>query len=515
MVVLEGWILNMLEGLGLTLARMAAAYMLSLTTALALGILMGTSRKAEAVLNPVIDVLQSIPILGFFPAALLILVRLLPGEAGAELASVFLIFTSMVWNMIYGVYSSVKAIDPGVADMTRIYRIPALLKILKIYVPAAREALAANSAISWAGGWFFITSAEIISTGSEEIRLRGIGSFILEASSRGDAWAVGAGAASLLVVVVLGYLLIWNPMLSLRGEVFTLSLPSLRRPYGAAKRGFQPLLSRVSAFFELIAIRARIPGRAVGILVAGALAALLIISLAPYAGSLGDLPRSIPRVGVLLTSALEGILISFLRIALVLGLCLAVSVLIAWEHVRRPLLVSRAAFLGEILASFPAILWWPLLLGGVEKGLSPYVVLFLVLFQGSFWYLFYNILFYGIVSFKAQLLELSEVYGIRGGLFASKILLPSIYPSIASGLISASGGAWNATIVAEYFSTGSSTIDLGGIGALISSSADRGDLEALVVYTLILTIFVVTINKLVWSRILFKKLGKRYIVEQV
>jgi len=244
--MLEPWIYELFVSTSYTLARMVAAYLLSLLIAILIGITMAVNRKAEVILNPLIDVLQSIPILGFFPAALLILIRILPSGVGAEVASVFLIVTSMVWNMIYGVYTSIKSLDRGIMDVAKIYKMGVLAKLVTIYLPASKNAIATNSLISWAGGWFFVTAAEIISLGSEEYRLRGLGSYIVEASARGDQAALYAGVGILILMIMITYLLIWNPMISLRGEAYTITQPSIKILYRLLSPRFSALSVRLS-----------------------------------------------------------------------------------------------------------------------------------------------------------------------------------------------------------------------------------------------------------------------------
>jgi NitT/TauT family transport system permease protein len=159
---------ELLASTGLSLARIVASYIISFVVAVFTGVAMAKNKYVEAVMLPLLDVLQSIPILGFLPAALVVFVRVLGPVVGAELSAVFLLFTSLVWNMIFGVYTSVESLESSVDDLARVYRLPLLHRYMYIYLPASRGSLIANSIVSWAGGWFFLTSAEVLSIGKTE-----------------------------------------------------------------------------------------------------------------------------------------------------------------------------------------------------------------------------------------------------------------------------------------------------------------------------------------------------------
>ena len=511
-------------GASYTLARMIAAYMVSLILAIVIGIVMAVNRKAEAILHPLIDVLQSIPILGFFPAALLILIRILPPGVGAEAASIFLIVTSMLWNMIYGVYTSIKSLDPGIIDVTKIYRVGFLARLVAIYLPASRNAIATNSLISWAGGWFFVTAAEIISLGSEDYRLRGLGSYIVEASVRGDQVALYAGIGVLVSIIMATYLLIWNPMISLRGEAYSITLPSIKILYRLLSPRISALSGRFSTGIYRVdaalspALEAR---RYVYLSIILLLSTLITVFLA-----LGSMPGTstgkthgpeslhqlVMNMAVHSSEAIYALAISLIRVAAVLMLGLLISLSIAYLYIINQRSVYFLLFVGEILSSMPATVWWPLLAGAVIGGLNPNIISIIIILQGSFWYIFFNLFFYGVPSFRRQLVELAEIYNIRGGLYISKIFLPALFPSIAAGLISASGGAWNSVIVAEYIDLGTINVDLGGIGSLISRSAAEGDIVSLTTYVLYLTLFIVIANKTLWDRLLFRRIKRRYVL---
>ncbi|MEM1611607.1 MAG: ABC transporter permease subunit [Sulfolobales archaeon] len=500
---------------------MTLSYLLSLAIALVVGIAMATNKRIDSIVNPIIDILQSIPILGFFPAAILIVISLLPGRLGVELASIILISTSMVWNMIYGVYSAIKSIDPSVVEMLKIYRVGALTKLILIYIPATRKAIATNSAISWAGGWFFVTAAEVISLGSSEYRLKGLGSYIVEASIMGDQISLYIGLAVLISIIMASYLFIWNNAISIKGEVYSVSQPSIGIIYRFfIKRTmvFRQRLLDVAIKVDHAMASLGMPVRVLYIpyIIISIAGAIIVIMFLLY-GSLEVFAEIHGKLGILaihiagsIPIAIYSLLLSLSRVLAVLALGVAVGASTAYLYIRYRRSAYILIFIGEVLSSIPAIIWWPILAEAIRSGFSPAIVSLIIMFQGSFWYIFFNIVFYGIPSFRKSLLEVSEIYGIKGRLYIEKIFIPSLFPSIVAGLISASGGAWNATIVAEYIDLGDLKIDLGGIGSLISRSAEKGDVLSLLTYTAYMAAIVIAFNKLVWNRILFQKLGRRY-----
>ncbi|MGB9785772.1 MAG: ABC transporter permease subunit [Infirmifilum uzonense] len=488
-----------------SLFRMLAAYVLSVLTALLIGSAMAKNKTVESILLPILDILQSIPILGFFPAALILFVTYFPERIGVELASVFLIWTSLVWNMIFGVYSSVKSLDPSYNDLVKAYNFGHAARFFFIYAPVSRRSLIANSLVSWAGGWFFLTSAEVVSLGSSEYRVTGLGSFIIEQFNSGNLLGFYLGVALLLLIITLTYFLIWNPAAS---KNLGLNLPSFTAVYDkihdivAATWGELGELSlvvekRLKKFEKILGFLIRL-----SILVALVIFALNIIA---GLGSIG-LPNFLPKM----LAVLYEIPITLSRIVFILLLSLSLSLLVAFISYRSVLLGGALSIIGEILASIPAIIWWPLLAAiALRYSYGAYIVSLIVFLQGSFWYLYFNIIVYGLSSIRKDLEELSSVYKIRGVPFIRYVFVPSLLPSIATGALSAWGGAWNASVVAEYVVVGDHSIDIGGVGALLNRLAIQGDAEGLVVSALLLSSVIVLINKTLWSRF-FKYIEGKY-----
>lgn len=477
-------------------ARMLSAYVLSVISALLLGSLMARNRAVERVLLPILDILQSIPILGFFPAALLFFVTHLPSGLGLELASVFLIWTSLVWNMIFGVYSSVKSLDPQFESMAKVYGFGHAARFFYIYTPASRSSLVANSLVSWAGGWFFLTSAEVVSLGSEEYRLNGIGSFVLERFNAGDLPSFYAGVAVLLAIIMLTYVLFWNPAASI---VLGRQLPGVLATYEAVHSVVVTVWRKLGeAAVTLERKTARLRGFST--LLKWAFAVFAVSAVVSYALSSSvafnatDVMRRVFETMLVLP-------VSLARVALVVVFSFTLSLFTAYVSYKFEHMAQAVALAGETLASVPAIVWWPLLAGvALKYPFGPLLVSSVVFLQGSFWYLYFNTLVYGLANIRRDFEELSKVYRFSDTAFFRYVFVPSLLPSVAAGALSAWGGAWNASVVAEYVEIGDKVIDLGGAGALLNRLAARGDATGLVASALALSLAIVAVNKTVWSR---------------
>ncbi|MEZ0289957.1 MAG: ABC transporter permease subunit [Sulfolobales archaeon] len=524
--------LDLLISLLLSMTRMFVAYLFSLIFSFLIGVSIARNRVLEALLLPVLDVLQSIPILGFFPLALVLLINTLPGFLGVELAIVFLISTSMIWNMIFGVYASIKSLDPGINDLIRTYRFSFATRFFRVYVPSSTRSVAANSIISWAGGWFFITSSEIITLGSSEYRVKGIGTYIMTAYETGDLFKMYIGITALIFVIIGTYVLLWNPLFEESGF---LKLISIDFVYRYLKKAISRIYDAIASVLEVINIKVdmRLSNvtsrfyRRASYYLSKRVTLILIMSIALVSifylisRDLSSRLSSVARVQTLsldnLVSLNINTLISLSRVVAVLILDLLISLYLAYiafnsmrygrEYLKYILLA------GEVLGSIPAILWWPILSSLALSGvIGCYIVALIVFLQGSLWYTFYNILLYGVSSVKRELIDLADIYRIKGVYFLRNIFIPSLLPSIATGALSAWGGAWNSTIVAEYFSTDHVKIDLRGIGAMITRYALENNIRDLTVAVIYLSLVIILINRVVWREI-FKRVSRRFSVE--
>lgn len=483
--------------------RMLAAYVLSILLALILGVAMARNRSVERLLLPILDILQSIPILGFFPAALVFFVTVLPAGIGVEAAAVFLIITSQVWNLIFGVYSSVKSLDPMLFDMSKVYRMGRATVFFYICVPASRNSLVANSLISWAGGWFFLTSSEIITMGTAEHRLLGLGTFIMEAFERGDSFSFYLGIASLLAVILATYILVWNPA----GEtVLEREIVSLRPVYGIVESFVGWAWGVVSNSMIRAEARIRLPSFARKVVtIALASIVYLIVSGLKQPPSLD--------VGSVYGSLLEvahELPLSLARVSAIVLISVILSLAATFVSYARKSIMAAVLLIGEVLASIPAVVWWPLLASiALGSPLGPYLVAAVVMLQGSLWYLYFNLIVYGLASLRKDLEEMSKVYRIRGLWYLRSVFIPSLLPSLASGALSAWGGAWNSTVAAEYVSFGERVIDIGGVGAVLNRKAAKGDALGVAMSALLLSLVITVFNKALWKRF-FEFIERRY-----
>jgi NitT/TauT family transport system permease protein len=495
---------ELLASTGLSLVRMVASYIISFVVAVFTGVAMAKNKYVEAVMLPLLDVLQSIPILGFLPAALVVFVRVLGPAVGAELSAVFLLFTSLVWNMIFGVYTSVKSLESSVDDLARVYRLPLLHRYMYIYLPASRNSVIANSIVSWAGGWFFLTSAEVLSIGKTEYSLRGLGSFIIKTYAQGDQTAYVAGLTMLFAVILLSYLLLWNPVAMKYTQ--TKALVGFTRVYEelekAVSRIWGLIWERLSSAYSVIRRKK------------GRLAVAILFPIILDVASLNniDLSTTSWQSGswVYIEEFLVNLPLTALRVYGVMAAGLALTIILAYISHMMPRLSKAIVMLGEVLSSIPAMMWWPILLPAL--GGFPTGIMFFIYMQGSIWYVFFNTIIFGLTRVTRELDELSEIYGVRGRLYITKIFIPSIMPSIVAGSISSSGGAWNASIVAEHIRLGELNIDVGGVGSLLSRYAEMGDMYGVVLTSLLMSVTIVVINKLLWAR-LVRKIGGTYVIE--
>jgi len=516
--------------------RMLLAYACSLGFALAYGYYAATHRSSERVMIPVLDILQSVPILGFFPVALGVLVALTPGSPiGANLASVFLIFTSMAWNMVFGVYESLKTLPVDIKEAADTFRVRGLLLFRRVLFPATVNRLVYNSVLSWTGGWFFLVEAEIFTTNTH-YALPGIGSFLSFSASDHNTAAFLAGIFVLVIVIAILDFAVWRP-LTRRAERYrydtspsgedaggpgpgTESSGRFRRAAAYVTRGVRTGVTRISTpLVQLAAITVR-PVRhpsekrksAIYYLALGAILItvwLMLIALAVAVFRVFSVPVvASVRAQILTLPVAMGF--SAARVVAAYAVCLAISLPLAVFISRR----ARAARVGmpivEVVASFPATALFPVIVFEVLPYITAEGAAVLMLMTGMIWYLFFNVLS-GIRSLPPDLEEAARSFGVKGRKFFSRVLLPGIFPALITGSITAFGGGWNTLIVAEYLNVGSSqTLSLLGIGQAI----DLGTVEAngtplLVAALFVLVATVIAINEFIWKP-LYRRAVEQY-----
>jgi NitT/TauT family transport system permease protein len=510
--------------LSLSFTRMVLAYALSLAFALVYGYFAATHRTGERVLLPVLDILQSVPILGFFPVAILFFVAVSPGWVGPNIASIFLIFTSMSWNMAFGVYESLKSVPNDLREAGDSFGVHGRQRWRVLLVPATVNRLVYNSVLSWTGGWFFLVAAELFSAGTgPPIRLPGIGSYLGLAAAAGNGNELVAGLAVLIVLIVALDLLLWRPLGRWAERFRYDTTPSgedsavtprrtngtpLRRAAGFVARGVRTGVERVTTPFHFAAspsLAGRPPRnrpwlRSVGTYLAlgGLLVVCWLLLIAMAVGVFQAFTGPIsPNVSAQMRELPLADLYSLGRVVGAYVVCLAISVPLAIGITARPRVYRVGMPLIEIVASIPATAFFPVIVFALEPYLGINFVAILMLMTGMLWYLFFNILS-GLRGIPPDLEEAARSYGLPRREVYRRLILPALVPALITGSITAFGGGWNTLILAEFLEGGRfSTL---GVGQLLNVGLDEvGGTPLFVGALLALVVTVVALNELLWK----------------
>jgi NitT/TauT family transport system permease protein len=501
-----------------SLVRILIAYVLSLVFALIYGYAAAKSKRAEMVLIPLLDILQSIPVLSFLPGVMLAMVALFPNrQLGVELGSIVLIFTGQVWNIAFSFYSSLKTIPRDLREAAIIYRFSRWQRFTELDLPFSTIGLVWNSMMSVAGGWFFLMACEMFVLGDKDFRLPGLGSFLQTAASDGNTRAMLWGLAMMVAVIVLMDQLIWRPVIawadkfkfeqvegSATAENAILSFirkeSYLIRSY---RRLLHPIVDWLTLQFASGAKRAaasfsspqsRKPRRWLGWTFALFGAVSLVYAVYQIIGALASLSR---HEYVMLLGAAG---LTFLRVnlALIIGALWTIPVGVAIGF--SPRFARLMQPLVQLAASIPATALFPVLLlvlirlrGGVEIAAMALMLL------GTQWYILFNVIA-GAMAIPTDLKEAATVFRFSRVDRWRRLILPGIFPYLVTGLVTASGGAWNASIIAEYFHFQGRVVEAPGLGSTISQASDSGHYQVLLASTLIMATIVVLINRLVWRR---------------
>ena len=498
-----------------SVARIAVAYAISLAVTLIYAHVAAHNPKAERFMIPLLDTLQSIPVLSFLPGVMVSMVALFPSrQLGVELGCILLIFTGQVWNMTFSVYASLKNIPHEMLEAAQVYRLSWWQKFVQLELPYSAIGLVWNSMMSVAGGWFFLMACEMFVLGNRDLRLPGLGSYLQTAANAGDTHAILWGVAAMVAVIVLMDQLIWRPVIAWSQKFKVEQVEASRTPRSpvldllrrsrilprAARASVEPLLEALALHF---AEKRESPhptrGPALWRWVARVLAAAALLGIL-YA---------VVRMGVLIAAIskpeLRGIFwgagATFLRVELVLVLAGLWTIPVGVYVGLRPRLFAIAQPIGQIAASVPATALFPIVLlllirlgGGL--GIGSIVLLLL----GTQWYILFNVIA-GAVSIPTDLKEVCEVFHLGTVERWRRLLLPGIFPYLVTGFVTASGGAWNASIVAEYFRFQGKTYSTTGLGAVISRATDAGNFPVLLGATVVMAVMVVIVNRLLWRRL--------------
>ena len=509
-----------------SIVRMGLAYILSLTFAIAYGYIAAYSRRLEALMIAALDILQSIPVLSFLPGVMLAMVALFPSrQLGLELGCIILIFTGQVWNMAFSFYSSLKSLPRELTEASAIYGFSRWQRLLQLELPYAAIGLIWNSMVSVAGGWFFLMACEMFVLGSRDFRLPGLGSYLQTAASAGNTPAILWGLLTMILIIVATDQLLWRPMIAWSDRFKFEQVESSRRVRS-------PLLSMLqqSTFVRQLGRLTLAPlterlyrreakhrsthpqyddagKRAPSTLLRTFILAVILVVVAYAAVQALHLLRSIDRHEVLRIFGGAGMTLMRVVIALVLATLWTVPAGVAIGF--HPRLARIAQPLAQIAASVPATALFPVLLLLLFKtgaGMGTAAVLLMLL--GTQWYVLFNVIA-GAMAIPSDLKEVARLFHFGTVQRWRTIILPGIFPFLLTGLITASGGAWNASIIAEYFRLKSNTLTTFGLGEQISAATDAGRFAVLLLATIVMALMVVTINRLVW-RPLFRLAENKY-----
>lgn len=511
---------------GLSTLRMAVAYVVSLVFSLVYARAAAASKTAERIMLPVLDILQSIPILSFMPGVVLALAAAFPGRTvGLELAAIILIFTSQAWNLAFSFHQSLATIPRELSEAADVYRLGIWRRFTRLELPFGAIALIQNSMMSWAGGWFFLMASEQFVLGANNLRLPGLGSYLAAAADARDTRAIVWGIVALVTVIVALDQVLWRPLVAWSDKF------KFEQSGGDASESWMLDLLRNSSL----------------------VAWLRDHTVVPIERSL-DRPRE-PRIA----ERASRVVPRWLRVLLGMFAGLAAAALVIWGGLAAfhavsvlsgktwwTIFVATLATFGRTLAALIIATAWTVPFG-VAVGMSPtwsrrlqpvvqviasipatalFSVLLLILLElpgglniaaialmvlGTQWYILFNVIA-GAMAIPSDLKEAAGMYGLSGWRRWKVLIIPAIFPYLVTGLITATGGAWNASIVSEYVIFAGHKISTTGLGALIAEAADAQNFSLLLASTLVMAAVVILGNRLVWRK-LYRIAESRYRLE--
>jgi len=495
--------------------RITIAYGFSLVFTLIYGYIAAYNQRAERFMIPLLDTLQSIPVLSFLPGVMISMVALFPTrQLGVELGSVLLIFTGQVWNMTFSFYSSLKSIPREMYEAAQVYRLSWWQRFHQLELPYATIGLIWNSMMSVAGGWFFLMACEMFVLGNRDLRLPGLGSYLQTAANAGNTRAILAGLAVMIGVIVLIDRLVWRPAIAWAEKFKFEQVEAAQAPRSrlldllrrsrllsqAATHSVTPIREALDLHFASAHMSSPIRTRRLASKWAMRIVGTLALAGLAYA-VVKMLSLAVSVSGSDFRTICLGAGATFLRVEFVLVLAALWTIPVGTVIGLHPKLSAIAQPIAQIAASVPATALFPIILlvlirvgGGL--GIGSIVLLLL----GTQWYILFNVIA-GATAIPTDLREVCDVYHFRRVERWRKLLLPGIFPYLVTGFVTASGGAWNASIVAEYFHFRGQTISTVGLGAVISQATDSGNFRMLIAATLVMAMIVVTINRVLWRRL--------------
>jgi NitT/TauT family transport system permease protein len=501
-----------------TTMRMFAAMAASLLFTFVVATLAAKSRRAERVIVPALDILQSVPVLGFLTFTVTFFLGLFPGrQIGAELASIFAIFTSQAWNMAYSFYQSLRSVPRDLDEVSRGFGLSSWQRFWRLEAPYATPALIWNMMMSMSGGWFFVVASEAITVGDRTLELPGIGAYLALAIAQRDFAAVGWAVLAMGVLIVLYDQLLFRPIVAwsdkFRAELTASQdkpqswLYDLLRRTRLAKRLVAPLawVWQRALLVRWAPRRSRAPAAAVqgsGASVWGDRLWSALLGVAALAAAWFAFDYGRRHLGLHdLAEAFGGGLATLARVVVLIALASVVWVPIGVWIGLRPRIAQRVQPLAQFLAAFPANVLFPFaVLAIVATGANPNIWLSPLMILGTQWYILFNVIA-GASAFPTDLREAATVYQLRSWTWWRRVILPGIFPYYITGALTASGGSWNASIVAELASWGDTQVQAYGLGSYIARATAAGDGARVLLGVAVMALFVTFFNRAVWRRL--------------
>ncbi|MFC0397723.1 ABC transporter permease [Paraburkholderia rhizosphaerae] len=500
-----------------TTLRMLAAMAASLLFTLVYGTLAAKSRRAGQVLVPILDILQSVPVLGYISFTVTFFLALVPSRVlGAELAAIFAIFTSQAWNMTFSFYQSLRTVPRDLDEVSRGFHLTSWQRFWKLEVPFSMPGLIWNMMMSMSGGWFFVVASEAITVGNHTITLPGVGAYLAQAIAMQNLRAIGWVILTMTIVILLYDQLLFRPLVAWADKFRMENTSSGDAPESwlldliRRTRLIHQLLVPLGWFF---ARAARVPIRlssSVGPVrfpvapgattrrIGDAIWALLVLVVTVYV-----LYRVIAyvRTGVTLDEighVLAMGLITLLRVIVLIAIASVIWVPLGVLIGLRPALAEKIQPVAQFLAAFPANLLFPVFVIVIVRfNLNPDIWLSPLIVLGTQWYILFNVIA-GASAYPNDYREAAKNFRIRGWQWWRQAMLPGVFPYYITGAITASGGAWNASIVAEFVQWGHTRLAAHGLGAYIAQNTEAGDYPKIILGIAVMSLFVTLFNRLLW-----------------
>jgi NitT/TauT family transport system permease protein len=490
---------------------MGAALVLSLLFTFTYATWAAKSPRAGRLLVPLLDILQSVPILGFISVTVVFFLSLAPGRVlGAEFAAVFAIFTSQAWNMAFSFYQSLRTVPTELSEAARSFHLSAWARFWRLEVPFAMPPLIWNMMMSMSGGWFFVVASEAISVGSTNLTLPGIGSYIALAIAKQDLTAVGWAIGSMLAVILVYDQLLFRPLVAWADRFRFEQEPGALPPHSwvldalgrsilvarflrSLRRAGQRLGAAIRSAPGSVRLESREHARRLDLIATGVVGVLLAFAVWQAGKFLA------PELGWHDIGTTVGLgAITMLRVFLLIAIASLIWVPIGVYVGLRPPVARIVQPVAQFMAAFPANLLFPVVVIGIvnwrlnaDVWLSPLMIL------GTQWYILFNVIA-GAAAIPGEMRSVAANLRVGGLLWWRRIALPAVFPYYVTGALTASGGSWNASIVAEVASWGSEKVEAAGLGAYIANATTAGDFHRIVLGVVTMSLYVLLINRLLW-----------------